>query len=115
MYSVSGCGAAASLPIQPQPTASPNITPIIESPQFFATGLVVAEAAKHAGVTPEEVSVIKSEARDWPDASLGCPKPSLLYAQVVTPGFMFQVKAGGKTLEYHTDLSANQIVLCKES
>ncbi len=39
----------------------------------------------------------------------------MAYAQVITAGFLIEVKAGGKTLEYHTDRSANQIVLCKES
>ncbi len=43
------------------------------------------------------------EPRDWPDSSLGCPQPDMLYAQVITPGYLVVVEVSGEPIEYHTD------------
>lgn len=110
-----GCDPAPQPPVvRSQATASPSLTPPGESAQFYTIGLVKAEAAKQMGVSADEVTVVGEEARDWPDSSLGCPKPNASYAQVVTRGFLIRVEAGGKRLEYHTDLNANRIILCQE-
>jgi hypothetical protein len=53
------------------------------------------------------------EPAEWPDGGLGCPQPGGFYAQVITPGWLIEVRAGGKTLEYHTD-SGDHVVLCAE-
>jgi hypothetical protein len=54
-------------------------------------------------VPPESVQVITIESRDWPDTSLGCPQPDMLYAQVITPGYLVLVEVSGERIEYHTD------------
>jgi hypothetical protein len=92
-----------------------NLTPVLESPAFFVGALVAAEAARYKGVAVSSVSVLKVEAKEWPDSSLGCPQPGQYYAQIITPGWLAEIKAAGMTLEYHTDQSANKIVFCKES
>jgi hypothetical protein len=71
----------------------------------------VAELATTLGVPPSDVTVVRVEAIDWPDASLGCPLPGKMYAQVVTPGLRIELQAEGKTYVVHTDLES-QIVLC---
>jgi hypothetical protein len=63
----------------------------------------IEDAARTTGVEPGSVRVLSVEARDWPDASLGCPKPGMMYAQVITPGFLIALEAGGRRLEYHAD------------
>ena len=53
---------------------------------------------------PEDaVHVTSTQPRNWPDASLGCPKPDTMYAQVVTPGFLIELEANGKMYRYHSD------------
>ena len=44
------------------------------------------------------------EAVEWGDASLGNPEPGMVYAQVVTPGFILVLQDGtpGSTYTYHT-------------
>ena len=79
------------------------------------SALVQYEAAKHTGVDPSAVSIVRIEAKEWPDAGLGCGKPGEVYAQGRISGWLVEVKAANKTLEYHTDQIANKIVLCKES
>jgi hypothetical protein len=72
----------------------------------IATGAaapVIAAIAADLGVSPESVQLITMESRDWPDSSLGCPQPDMLYAQVVTPGYLVLVEVAGEQIEYHTD------------
>lgn len=72
---------------------------------------VLADAASRPGADPRDVQVGRTERREWPDAGLGCPEPGRLYAQVMTPGWLIEVRSGRKTFEYHTD-SGNSFVLC---
>jgi hypothetical protein len=64
---------------------------------------VIAAIAADLGVPPESVQVIIMESRDWPDSSLGCPQPDMLYAQVITPGYLVLAEVSGERIEYHTD------------
>ena len=67
------------------------------------TAQAVADAAARTGVAPGTVRVVRVESREWPNSGLGCPKPGTAYAQVITPGYLIVLEAGGQTLEYHTD------------
>jgi hypothetical protein len=71
------------------------------------------DAAAHLGVSVSSLHVDQVEARQWPDSSLGCPKPGLMYSQIVTPGFLIVISGAGKQLEYHTD-TRGRVVLCQE-
>jgi hypothetical protein len=59
-----------------------------------------------------DLHVQQVEAHEWSDTSLGCPLPGVMYAQVLTPGFLVVVSAAGKELEYHAD-SRGRVVLCQ--
>jgi hypothetical protein len=72
---------------------------------------IVAAIAEALGVAPGDVTVIDASSEVWPDASLGCPEPDMLYAQVLTPGFRILVEAGGEQIEFHADERGN-IVRC---
>lgn len=60
-------------------------------------------AAAELGLSPDAITVESVEELDWPDASLGCPQPGMLYAQVITPGYRVIVTAGGQTYAVHLD------------
>ena len=53
------------------------------------------------------------ERTEWSDSGLGCPRPGELYSQVMTPGWLIEVRSGGKTLEYHSDTD-EKFVLCAQ-
>jgi hypothetical protein len=76
-----------------------------------APGPIVAAIAAELGIAPGEVNVVSATAEVWPDASLGCPQPDMLYAQVVTPGFRVVVDVGGEQIEFHAD-ERGAIVRC---
>ena len=95
---VGGCSAASSSVQPPQvPGGSPsgNIalpTSVIEP--------VVADVAKLAGVPADQVTVISAEAVTFPDGSLGCPQPGMVYTQALVDGYKIIAEAGGKTYDY---------------
>jgi hypothetical protein len=74
---------------------------------------VRADAARRAGVAEGDVRVVRSEGREWPDGGLGCPRPGEFYIQVITPGYLLLLQAGGRQYEYHTD-SEQRFALCRE-
>lgn len=71
----------------------------------------VAAIARDLGVAVDEVKVVSDEPREWPDSSLGCPQPGMVYAQVITPGSAIVVVVDGKRIEYHAD-EQGEVVRC---
>ncbi len=72
--------------------------------------LAIADLAQRLGLPESAINVRTVESVEWPDASLGCPRPGMMYAQVVTPGYRIVLEAGGKLYEYHT--SQSHVMLC---
>ena len=73
----------------------------------------VRDASSRLGLTAGQLAIERVEPREWSDSSLGCPQPDMMYAQVITPGYLVVVAGGGKRLEYHTDLRG-RAVMCRE-
>jgi len=62
-----------------------------------------------------EIVVLAVEEVTWPNSGLGCPKPGMMYAQVLTPGYRVILQAGSQAAIYHTDRSearAPAVVRC---
>ncbi len=72
--------------------------------------LSARDAAKSLGVSEEDLHLASLVMVDWPDSSVGCPRPSADYADVTTPGYRLIFRAGAETLIYHT--SIRQVVRC---
>ena len=103
----------------PQPGTSPlpkpGMSPIspLPRPPMPAASAAVAYLADELGITPQEVTILASDPVEWADASLGCPQPGMMYAQVVTPGYSFLLDAAGEHYEVHTDLIGQSAVMCR--
>lgn len=69
------------------------------------------DLARRLGLALERIRLVSVQAVQWHDASLGCPKPGMVYAQVITAGFRVVLKARGQRYEYHTD-TAESVILC---
>ena len=77
-----------------------------------AVRLAREDLAKRLVLAAEAIQLVSAEAVEWSDASLGCPQPGMMYAQVITPGYLVILEAGGKRYEYHTD-AGRFAVLCE--
>ena len=67
--------------------------------------------AKKRGMAADSIILKEAQAVDWPDASLGLPKPGCTYAQMITPGYRLILSDGIVDCEYHTDENSS-IVCC---
>lgn len=107
----SALSSTPSVPSAMTPTSqSTTPAPIAGQPDLSSDPLLqpAADAARELtaaalGISPDDVTVTAIEPVDWSDASLGCPQPGYVYAQVITPGYSVTVTAGGQTYEVHMD------------
>ena len=120
---LSACGPAAD----PATTVSPLQEPaglgedtemeaqnneVVETLEDLAVNLCLRELAGQLQVAEEQIRVVNVEPENWPDASLGCPEPGKMYAQVIVPGFRVLLEAGDTQHLYHTD--GRRAISCRE-
>ena len=98
---VGGCSAASSSSAPPPASSHRKWAPSgnIALPASVIEP-VVADVAKLAGVPADQVTVISAEAVTFPDGSLGCPQPGMVYTQALVDGYKIVAEAGGKTYDY---------------
>jgi hypothetical protein len=69
----------------------------------------LADAMGRASASRSEVTVRLAQAVVWPDGSLGCPQPGVLYTQALVPGYLIVLEARSKTFEYHAGRAGNPV------
>lgn len=107
----------------PLPTATPDISPrsvppnetevSIPAQAAEAVAWAQADLAAQLNTTTDQISVVSVEFVQWRNSSLGCPQPGMVYAQVITPGYRFLLRAGEKLYEYHSAQGRDSAVLCR--
>lgn len=89
----------------PGPLEEPFNDPTVNRTQQSAK--VVDLAKKHLAerlqIPVTSIQVTSVISTDWPDSSLGYPEPGMVYAQVITPGYVILVRAENTIYEYHSD------------
>jgi len=98
---------SAAVPGTPAASAPAASTPVIRQ----EVAPLISAIARDLDVPEDAVIVLEVEPRSWPDSSLGCPQPDMLYAQVISPGYLLLVEVSGEQIEYHADERGN-IVRC---
>ncbi len=100
------------------PTAAPAKAgypaPATVAPPAGAEAVVALakkDLAQSLNVSADQINLIAATAKEWPDASLGCPQPGKVYSQVLTPGFQLTLDYAQKQYFYHTDMQ-QQAVQC---
>ena len=110
-------------PATPSPVATSSPTTTQESPTSTLT-LTAAEiqGLTHPGIKSalkdvnqrlgeklDYVHILVAEQATWPDASLGCPAPGQLYAQVLTPGVKLVLSYKGQQFDYRITGQATRL------
>jgi hypothetical protein len=72
-----------------------------------------ADLAARLGLSEADITVQSVEPVEWPDTSLGCPQPGMMYAQVITPGYQVLLQATGEVYDYRTT-AGRLLVLCEQ-
>ena len=65
------------------------------------------------GVGANELTLVRSSAAEWSDASLGCPRPGMMYAQVITPGYEITFEHDGSNYAVHSNSDASHMTSCE--
>ncbi len=95
------------------PTPTPEATEVelpVNAQGVFR--LAQEDLAGRLSIEVDQVGLVEVKAIEWSDASLGCPQPGMMYAQVITPGYRIVLTAMGKSYEYHTD-TRQKVVYCE--
>jgi hypothetical protein len=61
------------------------------------------DVARRGGLRADDVRIVESRARVWPDAGLGCNARRGVFEPAHVPGFEIVAEAGGRRSVYHTD------------
>ena len=97
---------------QPVEEAYPVVAPRpgVPDPVTAVAHQVSQDLAQRLNLDISEIITINTEEREWPDSSLGCPSPDLIYLAVITPGYQIILEASGVSYDYHTDTQGNYIL-----
>lgn len=58
------------------------------------------DLAQRLNTDVARISVVSAETKQWPDASAGCPRPGMVYAQMVTDGAEIILSADDDSYRY---------------
>ena len=68
-------------------TPSPEIDPALRT----LVDQAVADLATRLKIDASSIVTVSAQAMEWPDGSLGCPQPGMLYTQVMVDGALIQM------------------------
>lgn len=87
-------------PVVPSVGAVPSIGATGEVPEGMLQD-VLQLAAEETGISLDEIRVVTAEAVTWPDGSIGCPQPDMMYTQALVPGYRVILDVAGEELAFH--------------
>lgn len=93
-----------SIRVVPPPTIGEIPTEILET--------LHADARDRAGQPGSAITALRAEAVEWPDGSLGCPQPGMMYTQAIVPGYWVVLELAGKQFDYRVS-ERGHFVLCE--
>lgn len=89
-----------NVPETPIMNEVPISTPFDPSLQKIITK-AQEDLAQRLMIDYEQIELVEVASVTWPDGSLGCPQPGMMYTQVQVDGLRICFRAGGSIYEYH--------------
>jgi len=81
--------------------ANPGLQALIEKAK--------ADLAQRLSITASQIKAIETKEVFWPDASLGCPQPGIVYDQIPIPGYLIMLMYAEKEYEYHASIRGDSL------
>ena len=91
----------AAYPAPSQPTGEPEAEPTLQPGVQGWVAEAKEDLANRLSISTSEIELLSFESKVWSDAGLGCPKPGMVYAQVLQEGYLIRLAAGDETYNYH--------------
>ncbi len=100
-FAVTACGL---LPASGSPTPV-SLTNTVAPPVDLTPAQLAALSAlsESLSIPLEQITLVNTEAVDWPDSCVGVIRAGLGCAEAITPGFRYILEAKGFRYEYHTN------------
>ncbi len=76
--------------------------PVQDAETHEVTALAVEDLANQLSIPEDEIKLCDVCQVTWPDTSLGCPQPDMMYAQMLQEGYLIQLTVDGKPYFYHS-------------
>ncbi|MGI8999314.1 MAG: hypothetical protein ACR2GO_06370 [Candidatus Limnocylindria bacterium] len=74
---------------------------------------VLADAMERSGLDASAIDTLRAESVTWPDGSLGCPEPGVMYTMALVEGYQVVLQAGEEELDYRIGESGS-FRLCEQ-
>ena len=84
----------------------PGLQPLID--------MAIADLAARLEIDPSEIEVVSGVLVIWPDSSLGCPEPDMVYTPATEDGSIIELAAAGRVFRYHTGGRTFEPFLCDQ-
>ena len=84
---------SSEVQISPLATTAESLLPLAEAAR--------ADLAKRLSISIDPIRVVEAVSVTWPDGSLGCPRPGMMYTQMMVDGARIRLEANGTMYEYH--------------
>ncbi len=98
---VTGRPSDLPIPTPPLATVPPSAKPVVgEVPAGILAAARADLAGRVAAADAAAADVVRAEAVQWPDGSLGCRVPGESYLQVITPGYWIVLAVDGTEYDY---------------
>ena len=92
-------GCAAGGPVPGAVNHTDEAAPVVNAPPALIEA-ALDDAAQRTGMPRVSIVVVRADGVVWPDGSLGCPQPGMMYTQALVPGFRIVLRAGDQLLHY---------------
>jgi hypothetical protein len=105
--------ATATVGATATPAATATSAPVHAdlTPAQLAAEKALADSAK---ITVDQITLVSTEAVNWPDGCLGMVLPGVLCAKGPVPGFRIKLSAGGRDYEYHTNQDGTSVISTRQ-
>jgi hypothetical protein len=60
------------------------------------------DLSQRLAIDPGQIELYEVASVTWPDGSLGCPQPGMMYTQVQVDGLLIRFRVEGRIFEYHS-------------
>lgn len=113
--------ASASGSLPPRPSDSGDLAPTVGPSDAPVTGevpppvleAVRARLATDSGLDASAAEVKVAQDVQWPDGSLGCPEPGVMYTQAIVPGYQVVLVLDGREYDFRVAARSGTIRLCE--
>jgi 2C-methyl-D-erythritol 2,4-cyclodiphosphate synthase len=105
----------------PAAAATEEVPNIDEQPTHISVDLTPAQRAaltalsEQLNLSADKITLVSTEAVEWPDGCLGIVRMGVMCTQAVVPGFKIILEANAQKYEFHTNQDGSVVMLAESA